>query len=196
MSFDAGYYRRFYRDAPVHGRVRVGHLAAGVAGLMGWWGLPLRSVLDVGAGPGFWRDWFARERPAVRYRSVDVSRYACERYGHEHRDIAAWRPPGRYDLVVCQGVLQYLDDGAVGTALEHLAGATRGLLYLEVPTAADRDGLLDHDRSDLDCHWRTGRWYRRRVERHYVQVGAGLWSPRERPLAAYELEVPPLRSPG
>jgi len=194
MSFDAGYYRRYYRDRPVHGRARVGHLAAGVAGLMAWWGVPLRSVLDVGAGPGYWRDWFARERPVVRYRSVDVSPYACDRYGHQQADIATWRPPGRYDLVVCQGVLQYLDDRAVDTALEHLGGATRGLFYLEVPTTADRDTLLDHERSDLDCHWRSGSWYRRRVGRHFRQIGAGLWSPLAHPLAAYELEVPPLRS--
>ena len=65
-------------------------------------------MLDVGAGAGFWRDYLAEHEPEVRYRSIDASPYACERYGHERRDIASFRDGGRYDLVVCQGVLPYL----------------------------------------------------------------------------------------
>src|SRR5262249_45051465 len=83
--FDAAYYQRFYRDRPVHDRRRVGRLAEGVLGMCGWWGVPVRSVLDVGAGPGYWRDWLATNRPRVRYRSVDFSAYAAARYGHEQR---------------------------------------------------------------------------------------------------------------
>ena len=49
--FDAAYYRRFYRDRPVHGRAQIAKLAAGIVGLCGWWYVPVRSVLDVGAEP-------------------------------------------------------------------------------------------------------------------------------------------------
>lgn len=41
---------------------------------------------------GMWRDWYRTMHPRVRVRSVDVSSHACERYGHELRDIATWRP--------------------------------------------------------------------------------------------------------
>jgi trans-aconitate methyltransferase len=190
QRFDATYYARFYGRSPVHSRRRVAHLCSAVTGLMSWWGLPLRSVLDVGAGPGWWRDWFAEHRPNVRYRSIDVSEHACRRYGHEHRDIAVWTPRP-VDLVVCQGVLQYLDDAAATAAIDHLAAATRGLLYLEVPTLADRSAVLDLDASDLEVHWRTGTWYRSELDAAgLAQVGAGLWAPAPIARSLYELEQP------
>jgi SAM-dependent methyltransferase len=187
-TFDAAYYRRFYVDAPVHRRRAIARLASGVTGLCSWWGLPLRSVLDVGAGPGYWRDWFAEHRPSVRYRSIDVSPYACERYGHVLADIAHAQPRGRYDLVICQGVLQYLDAPRAERAIRHLGGAARGVLYLEVPTTADRDRVVDADATDLDVYWRTGAWYRRRLERHFLELGCGMHASWDVPVRFYELE--------
>jgi len=37
------------------------------------WGVTVRSVLDVGAGMGFWRDWYREHHPDVTVRSIDVS---------------------------------------------------------------------------------------------------------------------------
>jgi hypothetical protein len=186
--FDEEYYARFYGSAPVHTQARIGHLAMGVTGLFGWWGLRLRTVLDIGAGPGYWRDWFEQHRPRVMYRSVDASEYACERFGHECRDISTWRPGAPSDLVVCQGVLQYLTNPAATTAIEHLAAATRYLLYLEVPTLHDRDHVVDQEYTDMDCRWRSGLWYRRRLAPHFEPIGAGLWARNTAGLRFYELE--------
>ena len=189
--FDAAYYRKFYGTAPVHDARRIGHLAAGVDGLCRWWGVPVRSVLEVGAGPAYWRRWFAAERPRVRVHTIDVSAHACRRYGHEQADIADWEPARPYDLVVAQGVLQYLDDRAAARAISNLAAATRSVLFLEVPTTADRDGVLDASVSDLDVHWRTGAWYRRRLRDHFVELGGGLHYARSGPILFYELERSP-----
>ena len=189
--FDAAYYRRFYRDRPVHDRRRIGQLASGVTGMCAWWQVPVRSVLDVGAGTGLWRQWFASERPGVVYRSIDVSDYACRRYGHDHADISTWQPSAPADLVVCQGVLQYLDDAACSRAIANLAVACAAVLYLEVPTAADRDKVIDTDATDLDVHWRSGAWYRRRLRRHFIAVGGGLFAVRAAGLRFYELEAEP-----
>jgi len=202
--FDAAYYRRHYagRDR-VHSAREVARLAAGVDGLAAWVGLEIGAVLDVGAGPGHWRTWFRRHRPAVRYRSVDVSPWACARWGHERRDISRWRPPARYDLVVCHGVLQYLDDAGAARAVEHLGAACRGLLYLEVVTRHDLAHVVDRDRTDTAIRARSGAWYRRRLAPWFVQVGAGLWAARRAGLAFYELEAagggvgrPPVAAPG
>jgi trans-aconitate methyltransferase len=187
--FDAPYYRRFYRDCPVHDRRRIGHLAAGVTAMCGWWGITLRSVLDVGAGTGLWRDWFAAERPHVAYRSIDVSDYACRRYGHEQADISHWRPKVPADLVVCQGVLQYLDDDACSLAIGNLAAACRAVMFLEVPTAGDLTEVIDMDATDLDIYWRSGSWYRRRLGRHFRLIGGGLYAARAAGLHFYELEA-------
>ena len=187
--FDAAYYRRFYGAKPVHTRRQVGELAAGVAGLARWWGLPLRSVLDVGAGPGYWRDWFVEHRPTVRYRSIDISPHACSRYDHELADISQWAPRAPSDLVVCQGVLQYLDDRRAAAAIGNLVTACRGLLFLEVPTVGDRAAVLDAERSDLDIHFRTARWYRSRLAPHFRAVGAGIHAAHGARIAFYELEI-------
>jgi hypothetical protein len=187
-TFDADYYRRFYRHRPVHDRRRIGRLAEGVTGFMGWWGLPVRTVLDVGAGTGLWGAWFRRNRASVRYHSIDVSEYACRRYGHEQRDIATWRPERPSDLVVCHGVLQYLDGASCATAIGNLAAATRGALFLEVPTTSDRDDVIDPAFTDLDVYWRSGEWYRRRLRPYFVTVGCGMFVARSERSRFYELE--------
>ncbi len=186
--FDASYYAEFYGRRPVHTRARIAKLAAGVFGICGWLDLPVRSVLDVGAGPGYWGDYIAASNPKVRYRGIDVSAFACRRYGHEQRDITAWRPSRPVDLCVCQGVLQYLDDEGVAAAVGNLATATRAALYLEVPTSYDRVATIDPDHTDLDVHWRSGGWYANLLEPHFERLGAGLWIARSSRLPLYELE--------
>ncbi len=186
--FDAAYYRRHYRTRDrVHSARDVARLATGVTGLAAWLGVEIRAVLDVGAGPGFWRDWFRRRD--VRTRSIDVSPYACTRFGHERRDIAEWRTRERFDLVVCHSVLQYLADGAAARAVENLAAMCRGLLYLEALTARDLVEAVDRARTDIAVHARTGAWYRRRLAPHFIQLGAGLWAARRAGLVLYELEA-------
>ena len=148
----------------------------------------MRSVLDVGAGKGYWRDWLTTTHPRVHYHGLDISAHASLRYGHEHADISTWTPPRSYDLVICQSVLQYLADDAALRAVPVLGRACRGLLFLEAPTVADRDDVIDPERTDLDIHWRTGDWYRRALDRWFVDIGAGLWASRSAPMSFFELE--------
>lgn len=186
--FDAAYYRRFYGRGRVHDRQRIAQLGNGVVSLASWWRIPVRSVLDVGAGKGFWRDWLADAHPTVRYHGLDVSEHACRRYGHEQADIVSWKPRRTYDLVVCQSVLQYLDDTDATTVVQMLSAACRGLLVLEVPTIADRDTAIDPSCTDLDVHWRTGTWYRKRLALGFTEVGAGLWLSHSSNAVLFELE--------
>ena len=189
--FDAAYYSRFYGRRPVHDLRRIAHLAGGVMGLAAWWKIPIRSVLDVGAGKGYWREWLATAHPRVSYHGIDVSEHACRRYGHERADLASWHPPRQYDLVVCQSVLQYLDDGQATRAIGTLAEASRGLLCLEVPTSDDRLHSIDPTATDLDVHWRTGGWYHKRLATGFGEIGAGLWLSRQSNAVLFELERAP-----
>jgi trans-aconitate methyltransferase len=186
--FDAAYYRRFYGPRPVHNRKHIAQLADGVIALASWWRIPIRSVLDVGAGKGYWRDGLAAAHPTVKYHGVDVSEYACRRYQHELADIAAWKPRRKYDLVVCQSVLQYLGDSDAAAAIGTLQDACRGLLLFDAPTVADRETVIDPESTDLDVHWRTGDWYRKRLTVGFTEIGGGIWLSRECPVAFYELE--------
>ena len=190
-AFDEGYFERFYeRPATrVYGKKEIARLARGVTGLIAWLGGEVESVLDVGAGTGLWRDWLARHRPEVRYRSIDVSQYACERYGHEHRDIATWRERASYDLVVCQGVLPYLEDAACAQAIENIAAMAGGFLFLEAITARDLREVCDLESTDAKVHPRTGDWYRKLLARHFITVGGGLFYVKGGEVRFYELEM-------
>jgi len=186
--FGAEYYRRFYGKGGVHDRRAIAHLASAVHGMASWWGVTPTSVLDVGAGPGLWRDWYRTNHPRVKITSIDVSDYACRKYGHELRDISVWTPPQTYDLVVCHGVLQYPDDQSATAAIDNIAAACNHVLYLEVPTTSDFRNVVDKDATDMDVHHRTGLWYRRRLEKHFIQAGAGIWVRRGGGVLLYELE--------
>lgn len=186
--FDAAYFRRYYHGPDrTHTRRELAPLVKGVCGLSTWLGAELRTVLDVGAGTGIWRGLLRRQLPGVRYRSVDVSPWACARYGHEQRDISRWRARERFDLVVCHSVLQYLDDRAAERAIRNIAAMCGGVLYLEAITRADLP-LLDLEKTDTIMHLRPESWYRARLSRSLVQVGGGLWAARRGPVRLYALE--------
>lgn len=189
--FDAGYFERFYErpSTRVYGKKEIARLARGVTGLIAWLGGEIETVLDVGAGTGLWRDWLGRHMPEARYRSIDVSAYACQRWNHEHRDISEWRAEESYDLVVCQGVLPYLEDAPCERAIENIAAMSRGFLYLEAITARDLREVCDLDATDAKVHPRTGDWYRKRLGKHFLTVGGGLFYVKDGDVRFYELET-------
>jgi len=189
-DFDAAYFRRYYeaRRSRVYGAEQVANLAQGVTGFLAWFGCELDRVLDVGAGIGLWRDWFRAHRPDVRYRSIDVSEYASASYGHEHRDITRWRARETFDLVVCQGVLPYLDEAACEKAVANMAAMCRGFLYLEAVTARDLREVCDRARTDLTVHARPATFYRGLLARHFEPLGCGLHHVRGGDTLFYDLE--------
>jgi hypothetical protein len=190
VSFDASYFRRFYesRRSRVYGSDQIDHLARGVTGFIQWFGGEIERVLDVGAGTGLWRDWFRQHMPEVAYRSIDVSEYACAKYGHERRDIARWRGRQKNDLVVCQGVLPYLAEPECARAIANMAAMCRGFLYLEAITARDLREVCDRSRTDGRVLARPATFYRRLLERHFEPVGCGLHHVRGGDKVFYELE--------
>lgn len=190
LSFDADYFRRFYesRRTRVYGSEQVAHLARGVTGLVQWFGGDVERVLDVGAGTGLWGEWLRQHMPQVHYRPVDVSEYACRRYGHERRDISRWRARERFDLVVCQGVLPYLDDEACARAVANMAGMCRGFLYLEAITSRDLREVCDRARTDVSVRARPASFYRRILKRWFEPLGCGLHHVRGADKVFYDLE--------
>jgi hypothetical protein len=190
VSFDARYFRRFYESSRsrVYDGTHIDHLARGVTGFVQWFGGEIERVLDVGAGTGLWGAWFRANMPAVRYRSVDVSEYACEKYGHECRDISKWRSRGKHDLLVCQGVLPYLNDGACIRAVANLAAMCRGFLYLEAITSRDLLDVCDRTRTDTRVRARPAAFYRKALAPHFEALGCGLHYVRGGDKVFYDLE--------
>jgi SAM-dependent methyltransferase len=193
--FDAAYYERFYgeRSTRVSDSAAVARLSGFVAGYLRYLQLPVRSVLDIGCGVGHWRAAVATTWPRAAYHGVEASEHLCQRYGWRAGSIVDFDPHAawgqrHFDLVVCQGVLQYLDDKAAAQALANLAQWTRGALYLEALTRADWQHNCDRTRTDGNVHLRSGTFYRRHLRRSFLTVGGGLFVARTTGVTLFELE--------
>ena len=189
-TFDAAYYQRFYRNARtrVVDRGSIRRLAAFVVGYVRHLGLPLRSVLDVGCGIGLWRDALRELAPRVTYQGVEASEYLCARFGWTPGSAVDWNDGREFDLVVCQGVLQYLPGPAARRAIANLATLTRGALYVEALTRRDWEVNADRARTDGDVFLRSARWYRTALRQHFVPLGGGLQLSRRAEVVLFELE--------
>ena len=172
----------------MHSQQKIETLATAVHEFCKWWDIQVRSVLDVGAGVGYWSDWYRNNHQRAKVVSVDVSEHACKKYGHELRDISSWVPKRKFDLVICQSVLQYLDDQAARSAIKNLAKATKHILFFEVPTKSDLRNTVDRDVTDFEIYSRTGNWYRNELGKYFKQAGAGLWVAKSSTIVLYELE--------
>jgi predicted TPR repeat methyltransferase len=151
--------------------------------------IEMKSVLDIGAGIGLWKNWIDKHQKGVQYTGTEVSQVMCKRFGWMHRDIARWRDRKKHDLIVCQGVLQYLPDPDVAPAVANIAAMSRGLIYVEVTTRQDLRERVDTDLSDTDIFVRNGSYYRGILSKHLMSVGCGLWWVKDRPPPFFELEM-------
>jgi SAM-dependent methyltransferase len=190
-SFDRAYYERFYVDPKtrVSDRAQLDKLGDFVCAYLRYLELPLKRVLDLGCGIGHWRSVLERQFPSARYQGVEYSEYLCERYGWERGSAVDYRSRYAFDLVICQGVLPYLDPRPAKQALENLATLCKGALYLEAVTREDwEDGVVDKRRTDKKMQFRPAAFYRRALSPHFVNVGGGLWLSRRARVPTYALE--------
>jgi SAM-dependent methyltransferase len=189
--FDRAYYQRFYLDPKtrVYDQRKHAKLVSGVVNLVEWFGVTLTDVLDVGAGLGWWGQWLRKHRPAVSVLSTELEPDVCRAWGHTQADLVTFRLPRTFDLVVCQGVLPYLDDAQAVRAIDNLAAMCGGVLYLEAITKEDVVDSVDVTRTDLTVHTRTAAWYRRQLKPHFRELGAGLYAARDAQLPFYALEA-------
>jgi SAM-dependent methyltransferase len=189
-QFDAAYYDRFYRDprTRVYEASDIRKLCAFVLSYITHLDIPVRRVVDLGCGLGYWQEALEELIPNAKYTGVEISEYLCEEYGWEHASVAEFRGRGAYDLVICQGVLQYLDDEEAARALENIARLCRGALYLETLTKEDWAENCDRSVTDGAVHLRPASFYREHLEPKFLSAGGGVFLQRETGVVLYELE--------
>lgn len=195
QRFGPDYYRRYYDDprTRVTDRAAVATLARFVAAFLRHLDQPVRHILDIGCGRGHWRSAARQLWPAATWHGVEYSTHLCEEHGWVHGSVVdfeplAWFDRAEFDLVICQGVLQYLDDRGAARAMQNLARWTSGALYLEALTQKDWRERCDRTRTDGDVHLRTGAWYRRRLDRHFLAGGGGVFVSKRAGVTLFELE--------
>lgn len=190
-QFDSQYYRRFYRDPKtrVTDRRAVDKLGNFVCGYLRYLALPVKRALDLGCGLGYWRHSVARHYPRARYHGVEFSSYLCERYGWEQGSVVDYQSKQPFELVICQGVLPYLEAADAKRALANLGALCSGALYLEAITREDLEaGVIDTRRTDKAMQLRPASFYRRALAPHFTPLGGGVWLSKRAEAVLYELE--------
>lgn len=190
--FDAEYYQRFYGDPAtrVVSQSHVRKLATFAVSYMRFLCMPLRNVIDLGCGVGHWRTALRAQAPRASYHGVEFSRYLCKRHGWTHGSVVDHDPGRTFDLVICQGVMQYLDDADAAKAIANLGTLCRGALYLEALTQRDWDENCDRSVTDGAVHLRTGAWYRKHLARSFTALGGGMYAAKIANVTLFELEGP------
>jgi 2-polyprenyl-3-methyl-5-hydroxy-6-metoxy-1,4-benzoquinol methylase len=189
--FDRDYYARYYENPKtrVSDSAQIAKLVRFVAGYLGYLGVPVRGVLDIGCGLGLWREPLAQAFPGARYVGVEVSQHLCERLGWKHGSVVDYRAARPFDLVICQGVLPYLSAKQARAAMGNLAELCRGALYLEAVTKEDfEEGVVDEKRTDASMQRHSRAFYRRGLDPHFVAAGGGVFLARSANVPVYALE--------
>jgi len=188
--FDSTFYQRFYLDprTRVTNREEMQVRARAIAGLVQHLEIPVARILDAGCGLGLMRQPLLKAFPAATYIGIEVSEHMCARYGWIQASIADVKLRGRFDLIVCYDVLQYLSDRDAARALANLARLCRGALYFHAPTLEDWQRNADRSCSDSEIRLRGVEWYRSRLQRHFRHAGFGIYVRRGVPIVQWALE--------
>ncbi len=189
--FDEAYYERFYfnQKTRVVDREHSDRLGAFVCSYVRHLRVPVQRVLDLGCGIGLWREQIARHFAHARYRGVELSSYLCQRFGWEQGSVVDYTTAQPYDLVICQGVLPYLNAQDLQKALANLGALCQGALYVEAVTQEDwTNDVVDETLTDTRQFRHPAQAYRDGLSRHFVEMGGGLWLSHQADLPVFALE--------
>ncbi|MFP6780069.1 MAG: class I SAM-dependent methyltransferase [Gammaproteobacteria bacterium] len=188
--FNDTYYTRYYVDpkSRVAEPTYFENLARFIASYARLLDIRIRTIVDLGCGIGTLKKPLLKRFPKATYVGVDVSEYACEKYGWEHSTISDYWSPNEFDLVVCHDVVQYLEDQQAKAAIRNFDTLCGGLLYFSVLTEEDYLENCDKSRTDSAVHLRTAQWYRRRTKPLFRNLGGGVYIGRDSDVAVYALE--------
>lgn len=191
--FDSEYYNRFYHNPETRAvdpdslQLLVNH----VFHYLRYLDITVKDVLDAGCGTGHWKSALLSLIPGINYTGIEVSKYACRKYGWKHASITTFTPGRQYDLVICQSVLQYLPSKEAQRALVNIATLCRGAVYLEIVTREDIDSHCDPEYTDSRIYLRKDGWYRKMISQYFRNCGGGVFVPLNSPVMLYSLEEMP-----
>lgn len=190
FQFDQAYYDKYYGNnrTRVATRDSIRVLGEFVCSYLRHLSLPVQRVLDMGCGLGFWKRVIQRQFPQAHYEGVEFSDYLCKLHGWKQGSVVDYKSDEPFDLVICQGVLQYLAKEDARKAIRNLGRLCRGALYLEVLTVKDWQENCDQTVTDGSTFLREGSWYREHLRPHFQACGGGVFVNRAAPVVFYEME--------
>ena len=188
--FDRSYYDRFYRDRRTRAESPTDAVrrAAFIASYLDYIELPVSRILDIGCGLGDTLASLQGAFPQARCAGVEFSDYLCEEHGWIKGSVVDFQAQAPFDLVVCNDVVQYLNDARARVAIANLASLCRGALYFGVLTREDWEQNCDPARTDGQVCLRSTRWYRRQLSRAFASIGGGMHLKRPEVVTVWSLE--------
>ena len=191
-DFNSAYYRRFYLTPATRAmsRKETETRAVLIAALLKQLDIPVARILDVGCGLGWYARPLKKAFRGARYVGTEFSEYLCKQKGWIHGSIVDLQLKGRFDLVICADVVQYLNRRDAERAIDNLAKWCRGALYFHVPTTLDWRENVDPSGTDANVQLRSAAWYRTALRRHFIHVGCGVHVRDDVPFAQWQLEEP------
>lgn len=189
--FDEAYYQRFYFDkkTSVVDPQHMERLGTFVSSYLKYLRVPVQRVLDVGCGIGLWKGIVGQHFPGASYQGVEFSPYLCERFGWQQGSVVDYAASEPFDLVICQGVLPYLNPSDLKAALLNLGRLSKGALYVEAVSREDYEqDIIDEDLTDNRVFRHRAELYRRGLRQGFVEVGGGVWLSREAEVPMFALE--------
>lgn len=190
QRFDRAYYDRFYgdRETRVTSAEETARLARFVTSYLDYLGVAVETVLDVGCGVGLWRKPLKKAYPGATYTGLEFSEHIARKHGWVQGSIGTYRGAAA-DLVICQGVLQYVPDRQLPSAIANLARLSRQALYLEALTQNDWDERVDTALTDGAVHLRPASRYRRLLSgAGFRACGGGVYLGPKNGSVLFELE--------
>ena len=183
-AYDQRYFDKWYRNpryrvkSPQELARQVGFVVGATEHILG---RTVRTVLDVGCGEANWLAPLRRLRPRVQYTGVDASEYVVSRFGASRHirlgtidSLDRLRLRKDYDLILCVGMLNYLEPAQLRTGLAHLYELAQGVVYLELFASTDRGVFGDTRGTRL----RSPSWYRARIsDAKFISCGMHLHVP-------------------
>jgi SAM-dependent methyltransferase len=189
VRFDAEYYRRFYFDAATRAvsPAAAKRQAAFISAYLRYLEIPVRRVLDLGCGIGRTLRALQHAFPRANCQGVEYSPYLCKRYGWTPGSAVDFASATAFDLVICNDVLPSLDDRLCEQAITNIARLSRGAAFLGILAEEDW-ARCDQARTDRNVNLRPARWYRRRLARHFVNLGGGMYLKRPSDITIWALD--------
>jgi SAM-dependent methyltransferase len=199
MPYDKAYFDKWYRSRThrVRSPAQIRRIAAfALAAAEYVLDRPVKTVLDVGAGEGHWGPLLKALRPGLTYIGVEPSEYAVCRFGKRRGlrlgSVESLGSLGLhesyhegFDLVICCGVLNYVDSRKLPAALDQLRAHTAGVAWLELFTAQDE---IEGDITTMRP--KPAAWYRTRLAAAgLMPCGLHLYAPEDVAAGLAALEV-------
>lgn len=188
-TFDEAYYQRFYfdPDSQAVSSDEQQRLADFICSYLNHLEVTVSSIIDLGCGIGTLLNACATHYPQAQTTGVELSDYLCQRFGWHQSSVQEYRGKSA-DLVICSDVLGYLPNRQCTQALDNLTRLTGKVLYLAVLTKEDL-AVCDKQRTDLNQHTRTARWYRDKLKPHFQPIGGGLFLKKPLKYPLWQMEM-------